>query len=442
MNKTMENELLSLSVIEEPGCSVRVDVKAQPKLVLKAHQKAIDNVRKQVSIPGFRKGRVPEGLLFTHFSTNIDREWRDVLLNDAFQSTVELLGKAPIRNAKDRVEARIKTISTQADPATLYFAYECYPIVPSFDADSIKVDLPPRKEVTDADVEATIEQARLAWAEWDEVKDRAVQEGDYVRLDLTEIEPYQTTLFSGRQLQAKEGKMADWLKALVIGTKPNESREGFSVPEQAFEEDDVEDELKALFKPARYRATVRSIETPTLPELNDDFAKKLGADNVQQMRERIKMRLIAQNEAKRHKAISDALEEAIFVQVPFELPKSLVNKDADAFENSKMQLLKTHGHLTEAEVRGHKAKLRQLSERDSQKRLALYYLLAEYNKKNGIEVSRKDMNDKLSQVLSHIPQEQLPTVVKNLTEEFYSAVMSETVIEKGLEHIASKKAVS
>ena len=433
-----ENEFLSIDLTDEPGCVLKMEVKATPKTVAEAHRNALSAVRKEVSLPGFRKGKVPESLLNTHFAKAIDQEWKDQTLNLSFQKVLELTGKNPIRASADKIKSKLKTFNGLNSPAEIYFEFEGFPAVPAFEMNSLSLAVPSPKEVSDADVDEVIESARQSLGTWEKVEGRAAAKGDFIRLDMVEAEGDETAIFQDRRLIIADKKMAPWLMEIVVGMNTGESKEGVSVPDQSLDDNAIDKELKALFKPIRYRVTLQAIETPVLPELDDEFAKKLGATDVAQMKETIRKQISAQREHERRTKLIEALEEALFEKHNFDLPKSLVSKDTLSFEHSKTQALRSQGHLTDDEIKEHKELIRSLAEKESRKRLALYYLMNEFNTKNNVQVSRDDLNAKLSQLLSHIPQEMVPQVVKSLNDDFYAAILSETVIEKGLDYIAEK----
>lgn len=437
-SKHFENEFLSVDLINEPGCLLKLDVKATPRTLAEAHKKALQSVRKEVSLPGFRKGRVPENLLYTHFSKAIEQEWKDTTLNLAFQKSLELTGKNPIRASADKIQSKLKSFKGHNEPAEIFFQFESFPTVPHLDVEQISLTVPEEKVVTEEDISDVIESARQSMATWEEVLDRPAQKGDFIRLDMQEASEAGTPIFSDRRLIIADKKMAPWLMDIVVGMNPGDSREGSSIPGQSLDNSTVEKELKALFKPISYRITLKAIEKPVLPDLDDEFAKRLGATDVPNMRETIGKQIKAQRQEERRTALIEALENALFEKHDFDLPLSLVKKDATSFENSKTQILRSQGHLNDQEINEHKALISELSEKESRKRLALYYLLNDFNAKNNVQVSKDDLNHKLSQLLSHIPQEMVPQVVKSLNDDFYAAILSETVIEKGLNYIAAK----
>ena len=356
-----ENEFLQVDLALEPGCVVKASVKALPPTVAEAHKQAINAVRKEVTLPGFRKGKVPENLLFTHFSKAIDQEWRDALLNLSFQKTMELTKKHPIRSSADKIQSKIISLKGPSEPAELSFQFESFPSVPSFELEKLTVSVPEYRDVSEEEIDEVIKTAGHSLATWEEITDHAAEKEDFIRLDMVELEDTETSVLTDRRLQVNDKNMALWLLDLVVGMKTGESREGLSVPEQSLDKT-IDQELKPLFKPMRYRITLKAIEKPVSPPVDEDFAKKLGAQNVAQMREVIGKQLKAKKEHERKTAVIEALEEALFEQYHFDLPASLVKNDTLSFARSKEQTLRAHGHLNDEELAKHRETILSLSE--------------------------------------------------------------------------------
>jgi trigger factor len=79
-----QNENMTVDLKRDPGCLIRLDISLSPLATQAAYQKALKTVNKEVSIPGFRKGKAPQTLILKNYSQHVDREWRELLLNTAF----------------------------------------------------------------------------------------------------------------------------------------------------------------------------------------------------------------------------------------------------------------------------------------------------------------------------------------------------------------------
>lgn len=429
--KNFNNENVSVEAIVAPGCHVQLNVTVHPKLVTKSHQEALHRVRKEVSLPGFRKGKAPDSLIITHYSKAIDGEWRDILLNNAFQEAMTLSSFAPVKASAKSIKSQIKELKSPKEEAVLSYEFESLPETPSIDIAKLHVNKPAPTEVTEDYIDKKIEEIRVSFATWEDVQGRPVQENDFVRLDISEIKDGQEQPdFTNERFQVTSVKMAPWLKSLVIGLNIGDSKEGMSSPDEAF----LREEDRAAFKPSLFKVTVNSIENAILPELGEDFAKRLGVSTMDEVRSAIRRQLenAAYNEAvqKQQKELEDLLAETY----SFELPKSLLEHDAQMLTSQERQNL-SRKNLSKEEYELKSAQIEEKARSETKRRLTLYYLLRKYNAEHKINVSNEDLNLELNKILQQFPKEMLPQIAKSLNDEIYAAILSEVVVRKGLEHL-------
>ncbi len=88
----LSNENVRFSIHRKPACVVEFDVEATEKLVQTAHKKAIKAVCKEVTIPGFRKGKAPDALVVTKYEPAINKEWEKSLRISPLQHATISLG--------------------------------------------------------------------------------------------------------------------------------------------------------------------------------------------------------------------------------------------------------------------------------------------------------------------------------------------------------------
>src|SRR5690242_12517421 len=93
-----QNDHLRCTLHQKPACVVEYAVEALEPLVQEARKKAIKKVAKEVSLPGFRKGKAPEQMVVKNFSTQVDKEWQQEIANVTFLECQKL---APVRLLKD-----------------------------------------------------------------------------------------------------------------------------------------------------------------------------------------------------------------------------------------------------------------------------------------------------------------------------------------------------
>jgi trigger factor len=109
------------------------------------------------------------------------------------------------------------------------------------------------------------------------------------------------------------------------GASPGEERD-FDV---TYPEDYGQEKLAG--RTVRFHAEVKGVRKKELPELNDEFAKDLGDfENLGELRESVRKRLLAVDERKVERELRDALVEALVAKAGFEVPESLVERHMTA----------------------------------------------------------------------------------------------------------------
>ena len=88
--------------------------------------------------------------------------------------------------------------------------------------------------MNDEKVSETIRQVQLFFATWKNIEDRPVQEGDFVLLDVEDLETDPpTSVFSNTRFEVTEKSMAQWMRDLVLGKSAGATVEGISVPDES-----------------------------------------------------------------------------------------------------------------------------------------------------------------------------------------------------------------
>lgn len=428
--KNFENENVSVNVVVSPGCHVKFECTAKANFVRQAYQEGLNRVRKEVSLPGFRKGKAPDAILIKNYSGAIDGEFKDALLNAAFHQSIVLSRRAPLKAASKSIKSSIKSLTNHESDAHLEFEFESVPLAPSIDVAHIQFTPIEVKAVSEDAINEKIEQARLSLSTWEEITDKAAEENDFVRLDLDEVK--EGTLhsdFKNERFQIVPKKMSSWLRELVIGLKAGESKEGMSRPDEAL---DLDEESKKNFKPSLFKVTVKAIEKAITPALDEEFAKRVGVTTVEEVKNAVRKQLERANQQEKHEAEITQLQDILAEQYSFDIPEALIKKDTDTVVQNQL------ARLSPEEVESKKEEIESNAKQTASKHLKLYYLMRQFNDDNKIQVSNDDLNREVSKLLQQFPQEMLPQIAKSLNDEFYTAVLSEVTIRKGLDHLLKK----
>jgi trigger factor len=316
------NAEVRLSIQRMPACRVELSVTTSTSIVLDAHKKAVKAISKEVTLPGFRKGKAPEQLVLKNYSQQVEKKWQEAIADISFKES-EKIANVPLLSRDAKVSYDIKSYSLDKG-AELIFSFETEPEIPIVDPKEFQMKEIPRPEVNEQKVEETIRQVQLFFAEWKKITDRPAREGDFVLLDVDVMEDNPPSkLFSDTRFEIAEKSMAKWMKDLVIGLSEGASAEGVSVPDE-----DAKPEEKEELKPKKVRITVKAVEEPNAPEIDDHFAKRLGVSNLQELRESITRLLNRQADAHVHEAEREQASEFLLNHYTFDLPTSLIHREA------------------------------------------------------------------------------------------------------------------
>jgi len=279
-NPEYKNDHIHVVVHKKPHCVVEYEVEVYRSICNDAYKTAAKKIGKEVAVPGFRKGKAPPEMVAKKYPHDLDRVWQEEIANHAYREAAKLANVAVI-NKDAKISFKMEKHNTEGAKLTLSF--ETVPNIPSVDPAKCVLKEVKRPEVSKEKVEETIRQTQLFFAEWGTANENPVKKGDFVLLDVEVIEedPPQK-LFNNTRFEVVDKSMAQWMQKLILGKKVDDVLEGISTPDK-----DATEEEKADFPPKKVRVTIKAIETAKLPELDDPFAKQLGVESVDALRQRV-----------------------------------------------------------------------------------------------------------------------------------------------------------
>ncbi len=314
---------------------VKLEIEVPVEEVDEALQEAYQVLRGYVSLPGFRKGRVPLVILKSRFPEHINAEVVKQLIFPAYEDA--LVSKRLIPLAQPTFDPPLEKLKvTENQPLVFTVTVNVKPTfeLPSYE--QLETDKTP-VNVPREDVEAHIERLQLQSATFEPIEeDRPVQESDCVRIDWTcEVDGEELENESARDIDidlTSKHLQADLIAGLIgmqVGeTKPIEVSFG------------TEHRVPSLAgKRATYNVTLHAITLKHLPGLDDEFAKDLGYATYNQMRGVIWNNLV-ENERilhieKQKGEILEQLIEKTDITIPDELVEQYVQQ---AVQNVQKQL--------------------------------------------------------------------------------------------------------
>jgi trigger factor len=429
-----KSDSIHFIVHRKPRCTVEFHVQVTPALVREAHKKAIKKVSKQVSLPGFRKGRAPGELVAKKFGKEIDREWQQEIANEVFPEC-EKLANIPILKKDSKINYTIKSHSLDHG-ADIHYSFETEPSIPYVDPKHFHLKEVARPPATDKEVEETIRQIHFFFAKWQPVRGRPAREGDFVILDVDVIETDPPTpLFSDTRFEISDKHMAQWMKPLVLGLDIGASIEGMSFPNEELSEKE-----KETYPPKKVRLTLKAIDHAELPPMDEVFYRSLGVKDYEELQGSLTRLLNEKADAHVKEAERQQVVDFLLHQHPFELPTSFISKET----RFRMQQL-----LGDEDFKNQWSQMNEEQQKQtiqsifnqSEKAVRLFYICRRIIQEAGIQLSPED--------LPKIPTTPLEILVKTPSpyqhhedEELRQAeAYSRLILEKAEDYIIAQRQV-
>jgi len=362
------------------------------------------DLKKRVNINGFRQGKVPISHLRKLYGKSamseivqetIDEQTRAVLSERSEKSAQ----RPQIKMTEDEKEAEI-ILAGDAD-FEFSIAYDALPKIEITDLAKIKVERPV-VDVDDKEVEEQV--ARIAEnARTFEPKKGKAAKGDQVTFDYlgkVDGEPFEGGADNDSKLVLGSESFIPGFEDGLIGMKAGD----VDVVKVTFPEDYNAAHLAG--KNAEFDVTIKEIGKPGELEINDELAKTLGLESLEQLTNVVRDQIVSQYGGQTRQKVKRQLLDALDKAHSFELPESMVDQEFDNIWRQISDDLEKAGKTfededtTEDEAR---AEYRTLSER----RVRLGLILAEIGEEAKVEVSETELQQALYQQVQQYPgQEQ------------------------------------
>lgn len=293
--------------------------------IKKGIDEAFVETRKKITVPGFRKGRVPRQIFNQMYGEeSLYQDALNKVLPDAYSAAVKETGIKPV----DQPSIDIKSME-KGQPWTLTAEVAVEPEVKLGDYKGMEV---PEQDTTvsDADVDSEIEKKRQQQAELvlkDE--DQAAANGDTVVIDYegsVDGEKFDGGSANNYSLELGSGSFIPGFEDQLVGHKSSDDVD----VKVTFPEDYHAKELAG--KDALFKVKVHEIKEKQLPELDDDFAKDVDedVDTLDELKDKTRKQLQEQKDNQAKGAIEDAaIEKAVANAEIEDIPQAMLDEDTN-----------------------------------------------------------------------------------------------------------------
>ena len=405
-------------------------------------EKKLAELAKTVRLPGFRPGKVPVAHLRRMYGKQVKAEVVEEILRESIQKALEeadlVAAYEPEVEIDGGEEGAKKVIEGDAD---LSYVMK-FEIMPEFevpeDFSDIKVTRY-RVQVPEMELKEALEKVAKQFRDFeDKGEDAPAEEGD--RLVVSFVGRIDGEEFEGGSaenvpVELGSGRFISDFEEQLIGAKAGEER----VIRVTFPEDYGVEKLAG--KEAEFTVKVESVQAPKEQTIDDEFARKLGLEDLETLRERLREELAAEYERTAEAHVRQAVLDALDEKFDFPVPEKLVDYEFEQIWHALQHQMQENGTTfedegtTEEEAR---KEYREIAER----RVRLGLVIGAIGREAGVEVTEQELQQALIAKARQYPgQEQQVIEFYQKTPEALVELRAPIFESKVLDHILSQAEV-
>lgn len=390
----------------------------------------IQTVAPQVKMPGFRAGKVPANLVRKMHGEAIHADAVNKFIQDSVQ---QLLAEQALRPAMSP-SVELNEGYAQGADAEVKVALEVLPVVDAPNVADLKLErltVP----VDDAMVDEGVQRIADMQKQHDDAPEgHKAASGDLVVMDfLGKVDgtPFEGGKGEAMSLELGSGQLIPGFEDQLIGVKAGEER----VVNVTFPDDYGAENLKS--KAATFDVKVTAVKIAKAVVADDDFAKTLGLEGIQQLRDLIKGQIEQEHNGLTRTHMKRQLLDTLADRHSFECPPSMVEAE---FQQIWAQLEHEASHEADkdaalAEMEKDKDDYRRIAER----RVRLGLLLSEIGQAHKIEISNQEMNMLMAQAAQQYNPQDRERFVEYIRNEPMAAAQLRAPLyeDKVVDHLFS-----
>ena len=417
--------------LEKNMAKLTIEVSAEE--LEKAIEKVYQKQKKNISVPGFRKGKVPRAMVEKMYGKEVFYEdAANEVIPAAYEKAYDECGEKIVSTPKievTQIEAGkpfIFTAEVALKPEVTLGAYK------GIEVDKVEA------AVSDEEVDAEIERERERNARSVSVSDRAVQDKDQTVIDFEGFvdgvafeggkgENYPLTIGSGAFIPGFEEQL--------IGKNIGEECD----VNVTFPEDYHADNLAG--KPAVFKVTVKEIKEKVLPELDDEFAAEVSEfDTLAEYKEDVKKNLTEKREKDVKNAKEDAVVDAIIANATMDIPEAMIETQQrqmvqEFAQNIQMQGLSIDQYFQFTGLTAEK--MMEQVKPQAEKRIKSRLVLEAVAKAENIVASEEDFEEEIAKMAEMYKME-ADKVKESIGEEGKKQFMEDLAVSKAAEFVVNE----
>lgn len=391
-------------------------------------QKAYLKNRKQIAIPGFRKGRAPRKLIEKTYGVGVFYE-------DAANAIIPEAYDEAVAETELEVVSRPDIDVTQIEagkPFIFTAEVAVKPEVTLGDYKGLEVEVE-AAEVTDEDVDAELKRLQEQNSRLVTVEDRAVEMDDEVVIDFdgyVDDQPFEGGKAEDYNLTIGSGSFIDTFEEQLVGKNVGDELDvNVTFPEEYHAE-----ALKG--KPALFKVAIKEIKAKELPVLDDEFAQDVSEfDTLAEYKEDLSKSLLEQKETAAKQEKQQKLMQAVIENATMDLPAPMVDLEAENMTYEFAQRLQMQGMNIEDYFKftgQSMVTLREQMKGQAEEKIKSRMVLEAVAAAEGIEIDEEAYEEELNNMASMYNME-IDKLKETIGEEEKDSIMQDMKNQKALD---------
>lgn len=411
---------MQVTVESSAGLERRMRVQVPEDRVSSEVDKRLDELSRSARLPGFRPGKVPMKVVRQRFGRKVREEVVGELLQSSFYDALVQESLRPAGSPNIEPEGM-----GQGDGLNYVATFDVYPDVDLPDLATLQIARPVAS-VEDADVDGMIETLRRQRRTFEAVE-RASTATDRVVIDFAGFKdgaPVENASGEDFPVELDSGRMIPGFEESLIGTSAGETK---SV-ELTFPEGYQAAELAG--QAVTFEFTIKSVEEPSLPVVDDDFASQFGITEggAEGLRTEVRANMTRELAETVRNVTKQRTMDSLLASRDIELPQALIDEECQqAMERRKLEL--SHSGIDPQAM----PLTPDMFTEQARTRVSLGLLLAEVIRENDIKPDPQRVNARIQTIAS--TYEQPDEVVRwyqgnrERLSEIETSVLEEQVVE-------------
>jgi len=391
---------------------------------------ALEHIKHHIKVDGFREGKVPASMIE-------EKVKPEALLMEAGDHAVQHVYSDYVRENKLEPIGEPEVSIVKIAKGSEFIFKAKFTVLP-------EVELPDYKEiaskikanevsVTDQEIEDTLNYLQKNRAKFT-AKNDAAEKKDFIDLiyqskDLSDNKEFEDKFILG------EGGFMKGFEDNIVGMKEGEEKTFKITVEKDFAQKDL------AGREMEFKVKLVSAQKMELPEINDEFAKQLGAfDGLVMLKESMKEGMTTEKkEAEKQRRRGEFLEK-IAEKTKVELPDVIVNYEQEKLledlKNRVTEGMKISFEQYLATVKQTEEQIKETFKKEAEKRIKGFLVLKELGKKENIEVSEKEVDEEIEKATKNYAKEDLAQIDINQFREYTKGVLYNEKVFQILENFS------